>query len=183
MAHELVHVFNLFFRRRRQAHTPPHVTYGGFGNTRVGESGRFWEYQTFGGFVDMRENTALRMVAVAIRDSHGQHVWRIKNAVVDGILRRDFNKWLRPDEPLNDEDHPKGVLTEYMPTINWKNKYSDIFPPSLPSEQNAELSAGQISSLTSLKALQNFPKYNMSGPDLRAFVSDPRPSIRQAVAM
>lgn len=41
MGHELVHVYNLFLRRGRFDHTPPRVTYGGYGDDRAGESGRY----------------------------------------------------------------------------------------------------------------------------------------------
>ncbi|KAB5578809.1 hypothetical protein GE09DRAFT_561656 [Coniochaeta sp. 2T2.1] len=185
MAHELVHVYNLFLRRGRYDHTPPHVTYGGHGDDRAGESGRYWEYVVLGGFVDMRDTTpnpADRMEAVAIRDSHGQKVWRIKADVIDGILERNFNRWLEPGTPLNDPEHPKNQFTELISTFDWKNRFVDIFPAPPKAEQGLQLSSTHIGWLTGRELLQS-ARYNMSGPDLRAFCVQPRTLLRQAVSM
>ena len=185
MAHELVHVYNLFLRRGRYDHTPPRITYGGYGDNLAGESGRYWEYVVLGGFVDMRDTTsnpADRMEAVAIRDSHGQKVWRIKTAVIDGILDRNFNKWLEAGIPLNDPEHPKNQFTELISTVDWKNRFVDIFPTQSKAEQGLQLSSSHLGWLTGRELLQS-AKYNMSGPDLRAFCVQPRTLLRQAVSM
>jgi hypothetical protein len=180
MAHELVHVYMLYLRRSAEDHTPPGITYGGYGDKQAGESGRYWEYLSLGGFVDMRQ-TAEGMEAVALRDSHGQKTWRIKSAVIDGILGRQFSQWLQPGTPLNDPEHPKNRLTELISTIDWKNKFKDVFPPATAQAAQGpqQLLPAQIARLTGPEILKT-PKYNMCGQDLRVFSLHPRTLLRQA---
>lgn len=184
MAHELVHVYNLFLQRSQHNHTPPHVTYGGYGDDKVGESGRYWEYILLGGFADMRQ-TPEGMEAITLRDSHGQKCWRIKAAVIDGILGRHFNKWLQPGTPLNDPEHPKNQVTELITTIDWKTKFKDVFPP-VPATQAAQgpqqMLPAQIARLTGPEMLKT-PRYNMCGQDLQTFALQPRVVLRQASAV
>lgn len=134
-----------------------------------------------GGFVDMRltsKDPKDGMEAVAIRDSHGQKVWRIKTAAIDGILERNFGRWLQPGTPLNDPEHPKNQFTELISTLDWKNRFCDMFPAPSTAGSATQLSPAQIAWLTGPDVLQ-YPQYNMGGLDLRAFPLQPRTVLRQ----
>lgn len=179
VAHELVHVYNLFLRRGRSYHTPPHVTYGGYGDREAGESGRYWEYFVLGGFVDMREANRKppeNLEVVAIRDSHRVKVWRIRTKVIADILGRNIETHLKIGVPLNDSDHEKGKYTELMSTLDWKNGFRDIFPAVSQSEQNQELSQERIAWLTGPGAL-NLPMFNIDQNALMEFSVRPRIQI------
>lgn len=63
-AHELCHVFTSYLLYDEKQHTPKAVSYGAEYTTDVGESGRFWESQTFGGYVDMRQGSQIERVAI-----------------------------------------------------------------------------------------------------------------------
>jgi hypothetical protein len=183
MAHELVHIYNLFLRRGRFDHTPPHVSYGPYEDDQAGEFGRYWEHLVFGGFLDMRdtsEDPANRMEAIAIRDSHGQRVWRLKTAVIDGILERDFRRWLEPGMPLNDPEHPKGLFTEVIQPHHWTSRFCNMFPAPREGERGLQLSPAHIAWLTG-KAAPRSPSHDMSGQDLRLFTVRPMPVLRHAV--
>ncbi|KFA79505.1 hypothetical protein S40288_05367 [Stachybotrys chartarum IBT 40288] len=168
-AHELVHVYTLFLRRERSQHTPPHLTYGGYGDKAAGEAGRFWEFNVFGGYVDMRAGP--QMEAMALRGNSAGRVWRLRSQLIERLIARDFS-WL--NEPLTEPDHPTHrQATEPMDAYKWIQKYADIFPEEL-SRQNSiqELSNSQLRELVELENTQ-FPAYCIRGSDLRAFSRDP----------
>ncbi|KAH6844558.1 hypothetical protein B0I37DRAFT_432939 [Chaetomium sp. MPI-CAGE-AT-0009] len=183
MAHELVHVFNLYLQGSQHNHTPPHVTYGPYGDDQVGESGRYWEYWTLGGWVDMRAD-GNGIETIALRDTHGQKAWRLTTGVIDGLLGREFDKWLQRGTPLNDEEHPKGRFVDRMTPLDWKNKYTDVFP-RLPAPAKGaappqpELTTKQVAMLMGAEVMKS-AKYNVSGKDLEAFGLDPRTKLRLA---
>ena len=204
MAHELVHVYNLFLRRDRAEHTPLDIKYGPFGNSMTGESGRYWEHIVFGGYVDMRLDKASGVEAIAIRDASGQRAWQFLPAVINGILSRNFNLWLAPgplhdpEHPLNElnkqhprnnpqhplgdpqhPEHPHPPITKVMGVLAWKENFEDIFaasPAKGPTEP-PELLTSQITWLTG-KGASALPKYNMAAADLRAFPLHPRTVLR-----
>ncbi|KAL2258384.1 hypothetical protein VTK26DRAFT_8320 [Humicola hyalothermophila] len=178
MAHELVHVYVLYLQRAAGVHTPPDITYGGYGDENTGESGRYWEYLTLGGFVDMRMS-ADGMEAVALRDNHGQRCWRIRSIVIDGILARDFATYLPPGTPINDPEHPKDRYTVLMSTFNWKDRFSDVFPPSAAAQAAQgpqELPQQLITRLTGPNIMST-DQYRMCGQDLRNFALNPRTTV------
>ncbi len=89
MAHKLVHIHILFLRRSRSEHTPAIMTYGPFGNERIGEPRRFGESIVFGGNIDMRHTTgAFPAEATAIRDKLKRYAWCLSPDAVHGILGR-----------------------------------------------------------------------------------------------
>ncbi|KAK3290880.1 uncharacterized protein B0H64DRAFT_420682 [Chaetomium fimeti] len=183
MAHELVHVFNLYLQGSQHNHTPPHVSYGPYGDDKVGESGRYWEYWTLGGWVDMRADSN-GLETIALRDTHGQKAWRLTAGVIDGLLGRDFRKWLQPSTPLNDEEHPKGRFVDKMTPLDWKNRYTDVFPRLPPPAKGAappqpELSPKQIAMLMGAEVMKS-AKFNVCGQDLGAFGLEPRTKLRLA---
>ncbi|KAH6649295.1 hypothetical protein F5144DRAFT_479175 [Chaetomium tenue] len=183
MAHELVHVYNLFLQGGQHNHTPPSVSYGPYGDDKVGESGRYWEYWTLGGWVDMRAD-GNGMETIALRDSHGQKAWVVKPDVVDGLLGREFGKWLQPSTPLNDEEHPKGTFVDKITPLNWKDRYTDVFPRPAPvakgaAAPQAEFTAKQVAVLTGADMMKT-AKYNVCGNDLQAFGLNPRTKLRLA---
>lgn len=67
VAHEMEHVFTGYLLRDPQAHTPPNVSYGGFGDEVFGESGRYLEGGVFGGFLDMKLEVVSDMEVIAVR--------------------------------------------------------------------------------------------------------------------
>ncbi|KAK4153798.1 hypothetical protein C8A00DRAFT_43361 [Chaetomidium leptoderma] len=154
MAHELVHVYNLYLQYSSDEHTPPQITYGGYGDSVVGESGRYWEYKVLGGFVDMRQSPD-GMEVVALRDNHREKCWRIKTV------------------------HPKNRFTELTSAIDWKNKFKDVFPAVAADQETKQLLLAQIVWLTGPKIMKTL-MYNMSGQDLRGFALRPRTVLRQA---
>lgn len=183
MAHELVHVYNLYLQGGQHNHTPPQVTYGPYGDDRVGESGRYWEYWTLGGWVDMRADSN-GLETIALRDSHGQKAWPLKPEAIDGLLGRDFDKVLQRGTPLNDEEHPKGKFVDKITPLQWKDRYTDVFPRPAPQVKGAappqaEFTAKQVAVLTGGDMLKT-PRYNVCGADMQAFGLDPRIKLRLA---
>lgn len=67
VAHEMEHVFTGYLLKNPRAHTPPPVTYGGFGTYAFGESGRYLEGDVFGGFLDMKLEVSRNMEVIAVR--------------------------------------------------------------------------------------------------------------------
>lgn len=117
-----------------------------------------------------------------MRDNHGQKCWRLKTAPIDGILDRNFSKWLQPSTPLNDPEHPKNLVTELLPTFDWKNKFKDVFPPSAHTNQGPpQLLPAQIAYLTGVEIMKT-PRYRIHGEDLRRFALQPRTRLRHAVS-
>ncbi len=157
MAHELVHIYILFLCRSRSQHTPSTMTYGPFGDSRVGESGRFWEGIVFGGYIDMRRATGeIPTEAIAIRDQAKRYAWRLTPDAVYGILRRDFGVWLQPGMELNNQEHCKyGTATVKMGSLAWRINYEDIFPEPSAQElrEPQELPQEQLTWLTGNIAL------------------------------
>lgn len=173
-AHELVHVYTLFLRRERSQHTPPHLTYGGYGDKAAGEAGRFWEFNVFGGYVDMRAGP--QMEAMALRGNSAGRVWRLRSLIIERLIARDFS-WL--NEPLTEPDHPNHrQATEPMNAYKWIQKYADVFPEGI-SRRNSirELSNGELRELVELDNTQ-FPAYWIRGSDLRAFSRDPTVKVQ-----
>ncbi|OAQ63048.1 hypothetical protein VFPPC_08956 [Pochonia chlamydosporia 170] len=65
IAHELCHVFTSYLLYNERQHTPKEVTYAAeYSSDTIGESGRFWESETFGGYVDMRQGSQIERVAI-----------------------------------------------------------------------------------------------------------------------
>lgn len=185
MAHELVHVFQLFLRRSQTRHTPPQLTYGGYGDRFTGESGRFWESRVLGGYVDMRDSSQdakQNMEYIVLRDNHDQKCFRIKSEVIDGILNRQISAWLLRDYTLTDADHPKAPTTERIAPHVWKTKYYDIFPAiSGTSQAPRELSEAKLSRLFGQQILSS-PCYNLDGRDVRDFSLQPQIRMRSVRA-
>lgn len=67
MAHEMEHVFTGYLLKDPKTHTPPSVSYGGFGTYAFGESGRYMEGDVFGGFLDMKLELSSDMEVNAVR--------------------------------------------------------------------------------------------------------------------
>lgn len=67
VAHEMEHVFTGYLLKDPKTHTPPPVTYGGFGTYAFGESGRYMEGDVFGGFLDMKYELSSDMEVNAVR--------------------------------------------------------------------------------------------------------------------
>src|SRR3954470_7038602 len=91
------------------------------------------------------EDTGVSQITEAVtwRDEPGMVCWRIRPEVIDGILARDFNRWLRPDGDLLTKAQPKGTFTERLKGLHWKNDFTDIFPENATSAQN-DLNPEQI---------------------------------------
>lgn len=94
VAHEMEHVFTGYLLRDPLAHTPPTVTYGGYGNDAVGESGRFLEGGVFGGFLDMKLEVPSRMEVIAVR-TYAQ-TFILSYDQVKAIIRRRKSRPLVP---------------------------------------------------------------------------------------
>lgn len=182
MAHELVHLYNLFLQRQRYQHTPPDVSYGGYGDKRTGESGRYWEWHIFGGVVEMRDN-ADKMEIIGIRDATCSRCSRITTEAINGILARDLNRWLEPGSRLiESENKPAGTVK--INPFHWRTHYLDCLPAPPPpgkAQGPPELSESQINRLIGPKMLAA-PSYSLSGQDLRAFSREPRTRLRQVRA-
>ncbi len=186
MAHELVHVYILFLRRSRAAHTPSTITYGPFGSKRAGESGRFWESIVFGGYIDMRHTTGPSPVEViAIRDGPQRFAWRLSPDAVNGILGRGFGEWLEPGTGLNDPEHAKyRSATTKMEALAWKSQYGDVFPEPSAQElvkEPQELLQAQVAWLTGVAPAKH-PKYSIRGLELGMFAMAKKAALRVQVA-
>lgn len=169
-AHEIVHVYTLFLRRQRDRHTPPRITYG-YGSDRWGEAGRFWEYNVFGGFVDMRFQSG---EAIALRDNSSTYAWRMRGELIDQLVSRRFS-WL--DEPLTSPDHDNArEAVKKMPTYTWKERWDDLFPQTSPREPS-QLSESQVRHIVNLGGA-SFPAYHVPVRDLREFAWNPATEIR-----
>ncbi|KAG6018354.1 hypothetical protein E4U43_002753 [Claviceps pusilla] len=125
-AHELCHVFTNYLVRNPKLHTPPSVSYGPWRNGKVGESGRQWEWLTFGGYVDMRMGS--QMERVAIRDENETKVAIFGPQVIAKMLHRDFSglPFLNPEE-WEGEDSIEHLNIFARTSYDWKQKYRDIF--------------------------------------------------------
>ncbi|KAK4244760.1 hypothetical protein C7999DRAFT_43634 [Corynascus novoguineensis] len=170
IAHELVHVFNHYIVRNQRRHTPPKVTAGGYGNSKVGESGRFWEKELTGGVVDIRlsENDT---EMVALRDDQLGKCWRLLEKVIDGLLARDFKNSLQAEgDMLTDREH-QNVLAEHISPMRWTTRYRDMFPEKLEGPE--ELNTSLIDELVGPE-IRKKPKYNISGQNARKFAIQPR---------
>lgn len=86
VAHEMEHVFTGYLLRDPTAHTPPSVSYGGFGDDVLGESGRYLEAGVFGGFLDMKREVPTRMEVIAVRTYAQTFV--LSSDQVNAIIRR-----------------------------------------------------------------------------------------------
>lgn len=86
VAHEMEHVFTGYLLRDPTAHTPPSVSYGGFGDDALGESGRYLEAGVFGGFLDMKLEVHTRMEVIAVR-TYAQ-LFVLSSDQVNAIIRR-----------------------------------------------------------------------------------------------
>lgn len=69
------------------AHTPPNVSYGGFGDDVLGKSGRFLEGGVFGGFLDMKLEVVSNMEIIAVRTYYAQ-TFILSSDQVTAIIRR-----------------------------------------------------------------------------------------------
>jgi hypothetical protein len=174
VAHEVVHVYNLFLQRGFQNHTPPTAVYGPYGNVDIGESGRFWEWRMFGGFVDMREDRHASKGPpqldnhhefIGIRDGFNKYCWQIRTATVDGLVDRQFGSLLRRGITLYDEDHPAGELTIRRPALHWA-RMGDVFEGSRPEGALTELPREYVDLLVSPR-FAALPSFNLNGHDLR----------------
>ncbi|KAJ4417538.1 hypothetical protein N0V82_006097 [Gnomoniopsis sp. IMI 355080] len=180
MAHELVHLYNLYLRRQRSQHTPPDVTYGGYGDKRTGESGRYWERRIFGGVVEMRDNSD-KMEIIGIRDTNYTKCSRITTEAINGILARDLNRWLEPGSPLIELEH-KPAGTARIDAFKWRTNYFECLPTPPDNVQGPpELSGKQIIRLVGSGMLAS-ASYSLCGQDLRAFAREPRTRLRQVQA-
>lgn len=186
VAHELVHLYNLFLQRQRSQHTPPKVTYGGYGNDEVGESGRYWESLVFGGVVEMRYTSKMpedRMETIGIRDTHCTNAWIITTPAINGILARDLDRWLERGSTLIDSEHKPAGITK-IAGFKWKTGYFECLPAPPPpgkAQGPLELSESEIKLLIGSKMLAS-PSYSLRGQDLRAFAREPRTRLRQVRA-
>jgi hypothetical protein len=173
-AHELAHVYTLFLQRVKSEHTPPRLSYGGYGDDEVGESGRYWESRVFGGTVDMREGPQIEAIALCGHPSG--KVWRLRSHLIQRLIARDFS-WL--EEPLIDRDNPyRCQATEQTDRYDWLHHNRDILPPDPPVPTGPqELSSRQVRELLELNNTQ-FPAYSMRGDELRAFSRDPTLPVR-----
>ncbi|KJK80111.1 hypothetical protein H634G_04350 [Metarhizium anisopliae BRIP 53293] len=121
IAHELCHVFTTFLLYDPNANTPPAVSYAGWGNTMVGESGRRWESLTFGGVVDMRQGSWMERVGLKL--SGGRRTFVVNPPSFKAIARRDLSVF-----PLVDEDCSKrGGKPHIIDTGSWLAKYGNIY--------------------------------------------------------
>lgn len=79
LAHEICHIQTSFLLHLATAQTPPEAGYGSnYVTATRGEAGRFWEFNTFGGYIDMQgEHNSDYGVIVAVRHSNERVVWRI----------------------------------------------------------------------------------------------------------
>jgi hypothetical protein len=185
IAHELVHIYNLYLQRGFKNHTPPAVKFGPYGNTSVGESGRHWEWMLFGGYIDMREYPEVAggpgqarsratqyscHEVVGIRDGHNRYCWQVRVQTIQALLNRDFKNFLRRGTPLNDEDYPDGRITRRLNVFDWKQRFGDMFSQALPSSgpHMQQLSKIHLDRLTTGMSME-LPCFNISGPDLRRF--------------
>lgn len=91
IAHEICHVLTSFLLYDPNATTPPQAVYGScYGSEVQGEAGRYWEYITFGGFIDMRASIVHPNggadIAIAIRDKHSRHAWVLQTEAVQLLV-------------------------------------------------------------------------------------------------
>ncbi|KAK4247302.1 hypothetical protein C7999DRAFT_14622 [Corynascus novoguineensis] len=171
IAHELVHAFTHYLIRNKRRHTPPKVTAGGYGNSEVGESGRFWERELAGGVVDMRLS-ANGTEMVALRDDPLGKCYRLLNKVINDLLARDFKNSLRPDGgKLIDREH-KDVLAEHISPKRWTDSYKNMFDEE-EVQGLEELNPDLLDELFGPKTRKE-PKYNISGQNARKFAMGPR---------
>lgn len=170
VAHELVHAFNLYLVRDRRKHTPPGVTAGGYGNSAVGESGRFWERELTGGIIDMRLS-ANGTEMVALRDDPLGKCYRLLDKIINGLLARDFKNSLRPDGGNLIDREYKNVLAEHITPMEWKDRYTDMFPEK--AKGPITLSPDLVEELVGPE-IRKTPKHDISGQSARKFAMEPR---------
>ncbi|KAL2196943.1 hypothetical protein P885DRAFT_37184 [Corynascus similis CBS 632.67] len=170
VAHELVHAFNLYLIRDRRKHTPPGVTAGGYGNSAVGESGRFWERELTGGIIDMRLS-ANGTEMVALRDDPLGKCYCLLDKIINGLLARDFKNSLRPDGGNLIDREYKNVLAEHITPMEWKDRYTDMFPEK--AKGPITLSPDLVEELVGPE-IRKTPKHDISGQSARKFAMEPR---------
>jgi hypothetical protein len=56
IAHEILHHLTGYLTGKQQPGTPPSISLDSYGNTRSGESGRWWESKVLGGVVEFYED-------------------------------------------------------------------------------------------------------------------------------
>jgi hypothetical protein len=178
LAHELIHVFTLFLRRQKSQHTPPRFSYGGYGTDVAGEAGRYWEYQVFGGYVDMRAGSSGE--AIALRGNLAGRVWRLRSQLLGRFIAGDYS-WL--DEQLTESDHSYyREATDVMDAHKWVQRYADIFPQESPRKNSKqELSPSEVRELVELRSPQ-FPMFRISRGDLRRFIQNPALPVSASAA-
>lgn len=94
VAHEMEHVFTGYLLKNPTTHTPPNVSYGGFGTYAFGESGRYLEGDVFGGFLDMKLEVSGNMEVIAVR-TYAQ-TFILSYDQVKAIIRRRKSRPLFP---------------------------------------------------------------------------------------
>ena len=68
--------------------TPPDIVYGqAYTIKGIGESGRYWEYLTFGGYIDMRgERWNNCEIVVSVREKYNKYAWKMRSKVVRELV-------------------------------------------------------------------------------------------------
>jgi hypothetical protein len=56
VAHEILHLLTGYLTGKKLPGTPPSISLDSYGNTRTGESGRWWESKVLGGVVEFYED-------------------------------------------------------------------------------------------------------------------------------
>lgn len=89
LAHEICHVLTVFLLYDPLIITPADVIYGqAYTVADEGESGRQWEYLTFGGYIDLQGDYWNDFeVIVAVREASGSHVWSMQPKVVRELVK------------------------------------------------------------------------------------------------
>lgn len=110
-AHETEHVFTGYLLKNPEEHTPPEITYGGFGDALWGESGRFLEGGVFGGTVDMKLSLKDNMEKIAVTTYAQCHV--LDQSQIEAIIQRSES----PFPPTSDSTSETGALSVSPPML------------------------------------------------------------------
>jgi len=109
-AHETEHIFTGYLLKNPLEHTPPEITYGGFGSTLWGESGRFLEGGVFGGTVDMRLDLNEGIEKIAVTTYSQTYV--LSQSQITAIIRRSESPF--PRSPTSDSEPETDALSSFL---------------------------------------------------------------------
>ncbi|KAG6000183.1 hypothetical protein E4U43_001673 [Claviceps pusilla] len=165
IAHELCHIHTHYLIRDRILHTPPAVSYGPYTNEIVGESGRYWESLTFGGYIDMRMGSGMERVAV--RHGLGDKTAIIGPHAIAKMVHRDFTDLPLLDRGGWEQEDSINARNAY----DWKQKYGDIFPQEEDGQDRTRPDPEELSDemVRYLLVRRNNESHTIMSDNLRSF--------------